>query len=66
MWYLANDFDVKILPLEVNPVLSLADNKEVCLKINDTESEFIWSNNPSLTNIVRFYFEGLWDRARKI
>ena len=64
-WYSSHNVKIKTVPLEVQPRVCLVDGKEVCLRIdNDYDSEFIWSNNPALINLIKSYFEVLWNKAK--
>ncbi|MGC8812392.1 MAG: TrmB family transcriptional regulator [Candidatus Aenigmatarchaeota archaeon] len=63
-WYVANKIEIKTINLEVQPRVCLIDGKEICMRIDREEnSEFIWSDNQSLVNLVKTYFELLWERA---
>ncbi|MFQ6020624.1 MAG: TrmB family transcriptional regulator [Candidatus Aenigmatarchaeota archaeon] len=65
-WYAKQGADVRILPMDIHPILGLGDDKEVCVRIdNPAECDFIWSNNPALINIMKTYFENLWEDAEK-
>lgn len=65
-WYLNNGADVKIIPMDIRPIIGIADNKEVSIRIdNGIDSDFIWSNNPALINIMKCYFDNLWKDAKE-
>ena len=66
-WYLKQGAKIRILPLKMQITLGIIDNKEVCMRIdnNSLDSDVIWSNNPSLINIMKTYFDELWIRAKK-
>lgn len=64
-WYASRDVKIKAIPLGIQPRICLIDDKEVCIRVdNDYNSEFIWSNNPALINLVKSYFEVLWKNAK--
>lgn len=63
-WYIANNIQIRLLELEVQPRICLIDDKEVCIRIDsENDSEFIWSDNQSLVNLAKTYFELLWEKA---
>jgi len=65
-WYSSQGAEIRILPMNIHPILGLVDDKEVCIRVdNSSEPDFIWSNNPALINISKTYFEELWERAKK-
>ena len=66
-WYLKQGAKIRVLPLNLQTTLGITDNKEVCIRIdnNSLDSDVLWSNNPSLINIFKTYFEELWSRAKK-
>jgi sugar-specific transcriptional regulator TrmB len=65
-WYTANNIEIRIIELEEQPRICLIDGKEVCMRIdNGNDSEVIWSDNKSLVNLLKTYFELLWEKARK-
>ncbi len=60
-WYANQGAKVKVIPMSIHPYIGVSDNKEICIRVdNGEESDFIWSDNPSLVNIIRSYFEDLW------
>jgi sugar-specific transcriptional regulator TrmB len=64
-WYSKQGINIKILPMSVHPYIGVGDEKEICIRVdNGEESDFIWSDNPSLVNIVKSYFEELWRDGR--
>lgn len=64
-WYANQGANVRILPMNIHSILGLVDDKEVCIRIdNSSEPDFIWSNNPALINVFRIYFKELWARAK--
>lgn len=66
IWYASQGAEIRILPMNVHPILGLVDDKEVCIRVdNSSEPDFIWSNNPALINISKTYFQELWERAKK-
>jgi sugar-specific transcriptional regulator TrmB len=66
-WYFKQGAEVRVLPLNLQTTLGIVDDKEVCIRIdnNSIDSDVIWSNNPSLVNIFKSYFEELWSRAMR-
>ncbi len=63
-WYIKRGAKIKIFPLEIKPTLSIYDEKEICIKINNISNvDFIWSNNIALVNIIKYYFNALWKAA---
>jgi sugar-specific transcriptional regulator TrmB len=63
-WYASHNVKIRTIPLEIQPRICLVDGKEVCLRVdNGYDSEFIWSNNPALINLIKSYFEVLWKSA---
>jgi len=66
-WYVKQGAQIRIIPMNVHSIMGICDNKEVCVRIDDTgDSDFIWSNSPGLVNIMKSYFEDLWRDAEKI
>ncbi len=64
-WYAKNGAKIRFLPLEFQPVFGVGDGKEFCIRIDiQNDSEFIWSNNPAMVNIIKTYFEGHWKNGR--
>ncbi len=62
-WYASHNVKIKAIPLGIQPRICLTD-EEVCIRIdNEYNSEFIWSNNPALINLIKSYFEVLWENA---
>ena len=60
-WYANQGTKIKILPMSIHPYIGVSDDKEICIRVdNGEEPDFIWSDNPSLVNIIKFYFEDLW------
>jgi HTH-type transcriptional regulator, sugar sensing transcriptional regulator len=65
-WYKKNGAEVRILPMKLHPRLGIVDHREACMRIdNPLESDFIWTNSPSMVKIYRNYFKGLWKKAKK-
>ena len=65
-WYKKQGAEVRIMPLNVHPRIGIVDSKEKCMRIdNPLESDFVWSNSPSLVNIFKTYFNELWKKAKK-
>jgi hypothetical protein len=53
--------------MTVQPIIGLRDTEEVAIRIdNGNESDFIWSNNPQLVNVMASYFDSLWQRAKPL
>ncbi len=66
LWYYKKGAEIRILPMSVHPILGIVDDKEVCVRIdNSQEPDFIWSNNPALINVFKTYFEELWERGKE-
>ncbi|NIO44709.1 MAG: hypothetical protein GTN36_04110 [Candidatus Aenigmarchaeota archaeon] len=66
-WYSSHNVKIRTMPLKIQPRICLVDDKEVCLRVdNEYDSEFIWSNNPALINVIRSYFEVLWINAEPL
>jgi sugar-specific transcriptional regulator TrmB len=66
LWYHKQGAKIRILPMNIHPILGIIDNKEVCVRIdNSPEPDFIWSNNPALVNVFKTYFEELWERGKE-
>lgn len=65
-WYVANKIEIRTLELEEQPRICLIDGKEVCIRIdNQNNSQVIWSDNPHLVNLIKRYFELLWEKAEE-
>lgn len=63
-WYAKQGAKIKIVPMDIHPIIGLVDNKEVSVRVdNTTDPDFFWSNNPSLINIFGIYFKELWNRG---
>jgi len=66
-WYTSHNVEIRMAQLGIQPRICLVDNKEVCIRVdNQNNSEFIWSNNIALTNLIKSYFEVLWKNAKRI
>lgn len=64
-WYSKKGTKIRILPMNIHPILGYVDDKEICVRIdNSMDPDFIWTNNPSLVNIFGTYFKELWSRAK--
>jgi len=64
-WYSSHKVKIRTTPLKIQPRICLVDDKEVCIRVdNEYNSEFIWSNNPALINLIKSYFEVLWKEAK--
>lgn len=66
-WYLKQGAEIRIMPSNLQTTVGTIDDKEVCIRIdnNSTDSDVIWSNNPSLVSIFKIYFKELWLRGKK-
>jgi sugar-specific transcriptional regulator TrmB len=65
-WYVRQGAEIRILPMEVHPILGIIDNKEVSFRLDNSETpDMIWSNNPALISVFKSYFEELWKKAEK-
>ena len=65
-WYLNSGAEIRLQPMNIHPIIGVADDKEICLRIDHSEdSDFIWSNNPVLVTILKGYFETLWERGQE-
>lgn len=66
-WYLKHGADIRILPLTIQPTLGIVDNREVCIRIDNSsiDSDVVWSNNPAMVNVFNNYFKELWVRAKR-
>jgi len=66
MWYVKHGAEIRILEMNIHPILGIIDNKEVSFRLDNSETpDMIWSNNPALINVFKIYFEELWKKARK-
>ncbi|MBU5557749.1 MAG: helix-turn-helix domain-containing protein [Candidatus Aenigmatarchaeota archaeon] len=65
-WYMRNA-DVRMLFMEVHPVMVLIDGRETAIRIDSgEESDYIWSNRPALVMIMESFFENSWSRAKPL
>jgi sugar-specific transcriptional regulator TrmB len=65
-WYARHGAEIRILPMNVNPIIGIVDDKEVSIRLDNSDTpDMIWSNNPALINIFRTYFDDVWDKAEK-
>jgi sugar-specific transcriptional regulator TrmB len=65
-WYARHGAEIRILPMNVNPVIGIVDDKEVSIRLDNSDTpDMIWSNNPALISIFRTYFDDVWDKAEK-
>ena len=65
-WYASHGAEVRILPMNVNPIIGMVDGKEASFRVDNSESpDMIWSDNPALVNVFITYFEDLWSKAKK-
>lgn len=65
-WYARHGAEIRILPMKVNPVIGIVDDKEVSIRLDNSDTpDMIWSNNPALTSIFRTYFDEMWKKAEK-
>jgi sugar-specific transcriptional regulator TrmB len=66
LWYSRHGAEVRILPMNVNPIIGIVDDRETSFRLDNTESpDMIWSNNPALIHVFRTYFDDLWKKAKK-
>jgi sugar-specific transcriptional regulator TrmB len=64
-WYSSKNVEIRTTKLGIQPRICLVDNKGVCIRIdNENNSEFIWSDNPAMINLVKSYFDVLWGNAK--
>jgi sugar-specific transcriptional regulator TrmB len=65
-WYANRGAEVRILPMDVNPIIGIIDDKEVSFRLDNSDTpDMIWSNNPSLISVFKVYFEDAWNKAEK-
>jgi HTH-type transcriptional regulator, sugar sensing transcriptional regulator len=65
-WYANHGADVRILPMDVSPIIGIIDDSEVSFRMDNSDTpDMIWSKNPSLISVFRLYFEDVWNRAEK-
>ncbi len=65
-WYAKQGAEIRILPIDVHPIIGIVDNKEVSVRVDNSETpDMIWSNHPALINVFKTYFEELWKKAKK-
>ena len=65
-WYLRHGAEIRILPMEVHPTIGLVDDKEVSIRLDNSETpDMIWSKNPALISVLKTYFEEMWKKADK-
>jgi len=57
-WYENKGVKVKTGELQKYPVIGLFDKKNACIKIDD--SDFMWSNNPAVVDMIKAYFDKAW------
>lgn len=66
-WVAANGVEMRAKQLAQQPRFCIVDGKEICIRVDDpADSEFIWTNYPALVNVMKYYFETLWEGAEKI
>jgi len=64
-WYSRQGAKIKILPMDIHPILGIVDDKEICVRIDNVEEpDFIWSDNPALVNVFKTYFKELWEKGK--
>jgi len=64
-WYVKQGAQVRILPMEVHPIIGIVDDKETSFRLDNSDTpDMIWSNNPALINVFRTYFDDLWKKAK--
>lgn len=65
-WYQKQGADVRILTMKVNPIIGIIDDKEISFRVDKSDNpDMIWSNNPALVSVFKFYFDDLWNKAKK-
>ncbi len=65
-WYSKQGAEIRILEMEVHPIIGIIDNKEVSFRLDNSDTpDMIWSNNPALINVFKIYFEELWKKGKK-
>lgn len=65
-WYERHGAEIRILPMKVHSIIGIIDDKEVSFRVDNSDTpDMIWSNNPSLIDIFKSYFESLWEKAEK-
>jgi len=64
-WYAKKGAKIKILPMDIHPILGVVDDKEICVRVdNALDPDFFWSNNPAMINIFGTYFKELWNKGK--
>jgi hypothetical protein len=65
-WYARNGAEIRLLSMDVHPVIGIIDDKEISFRFDGSDTpNMIWSNDPGLINVFKFYFEELWKKAEK-
>ncbi len=65
-WYARQGAEIRIITMNVHPIIGIVDDKEVSIRLNDSDApDMIWSNNPALISVFKTYFEDLWKKAKK-
>lgn len=66
-WYARHGAEIRILPLDISATIGMIDDKEVCIRLDNSsiDSDVLWTNNPSLIVVLKAYFCELWKRAKK-
>jgi len=66
-WYARHGADIRILPLDISATIGMIDDREVCIRLDNSsiDSDVLWTNNPSLIVVLKAYFSELWKRSKK-
>jgi len=65
-WHAKRGAEIRILPMDVHPIVGIVDDKEVSFRIDKSDApDMIWSNNPALISVFRTYFDEMWKKAKK-
>jgi len=65
-WYKNQGAEIRIIPMNVNPIMGIIDDKEVSFRVDKIDNpDMIWSNNPALISVFKSYFDDLWSKAKK-
>jgi sugar-specific transcriptional regulator TrmB len=65
-WYAKQGTEIRILPMNIHPIIGLVDNNEACVRIDNSDNpDVVWTDNPAMVNIFKTYFEELWERAKR-
>jgi len=65
-WHARHGAEIRIIPMDVHPIMGIVDDKEVSFRIDKSDApDMIWSNNPALVHVFKTYFRYLWEKAEK-